>query len=52
MHKLCARRRSISSMTPSGMFLSSQIALDADFCFGMSASLKHFGFNVSPPPRF
>ena len=48
-HRLCAPRNSAVVSTFPESFLKAREKLDANMCGGRSASLKHFGFNVSPP---
>ena len=51
--KLCASRKSVEilSLSPAS-FLIARIHFDANLSGGRPASLKHFGFNVSPPLEF
>jgi hypothetical protein len=48
-HRLCAPRKSAVILSSPTSFLKVCINLDAIMCGGRPASLKHFGFNVSPP---
>jgi hypothetical protein len=48
-HRLCARRKSAVILSSPASFLNAHINLDAILYGGRLASLKHFGFNVSPP---
>jgi hypothetical protein len=48
-HLLCAKRQFV--LSPDA-FLRVQGTLDAYQCFARLASLRHFGFNVSPPRTF
>lgn len=48
-HRLCAPRKSAVILSSPASFLKVRINLDVIMCGGRHASLKHFGFNVSPP---
>ncbi len=47
--RLCAPRKSAVVSTSPASFLKARTELDAHMSGGSPASLKHFGFNVSPP---
>jgi len=46
---LCAPRKPSVISTASASFQKARIDFDVNFGGGRSASLKHFGFNASPP---